>query len=850
MLNRHESRTNVLVVVLLIIFLNFIVLRNAWLSDDAYITFRTVENVLNGYGLVWNISERVQAYSHPLWMFLLVVFSNITRDLYYTTIALSLSLTILTVLILTFKIARTYVSALLALVILVLSRGFVDYSTSGLENVLTHLLLALFFWVYLKFDLSHKTLLLLSFIAALCTLNRMDTLLLVAPAIGYYLFQLRDVRAIITVFVGFLPFIIWELFSLVYYGFLFPNTAYAKLNLGISRLALMQQGMFYYLASLKRDPITLIGIILGTSVPFVLRDKKLLIIGAGIAAYLIYVVWIGGDFMMSRFFSAPLVCAVILTSQLPIKQMSFGLLLFMAALLGLTLTGGYPSTFSMDTDRTNVPTRESSGVADERLAYLDRELVNASRLTGQELRGSQNNSELSTILACGGLGVLGFTSSPNRHIIDVCALSDPLLARLPIIFVPNWRVGHYFRTVPEGYIASVDRNKNLLVDSQLAAYYDKLVLITRGDIWNLERLKTIVSFNLGQYDHLIDMTSYKYPYLSNLSYSDQVDNGPEFTNSFENNVSDFFGSMIPTLTEPQGLHIAFNDTRHDEFMELGTNINDYQIIYSLEDGTDHTQSVTTAYIDLAGSQFSVVQVPWEVQQKGYREIKILPQMLGEFSLAEMVLYSLDLDKANAPRLEQLLHLYLYSLAHGYGDLGEETLSLLNKTTPEQWQQLTMAELVALRELDYTNLHTHIDPILNIDLVLVDEHGEARVNVLGYDNQATKSDLPINQRLVSLLFEPASPLAYDYKIWFHVDETDQTKHYDRYPDEPTSGWDIGRAYTVQFPIEVSSPYEISFGFVVPDEGLHLYVDWPPEGDQDEYNVSKDSAWITLEEQPLE
>ena len=42
----------------------------AWVVDDAYITFRTVDNFVNGHGLTWNVAERVQAYSHPLWMFL------------------------------------------------------------------------------------------------------------------------------------------------------------------------------------------------------------------------------------------------------------------------------------------------------------------------------------------------------------------------------------------------------------------------------------------------------------------------------------------------------------------------------------------------------------------------------------------------------------------------------------------------------------------------------------------------------------------------------------------------------------------------------------------------------------
>ena len=37
-----------------------VVLRLGWMSDDAYISFRTVWNLVNGYGLTWNTDERVQ----------------------------------------------------------------------------------------------------------------------------------------------------------------------------------------------------------------------------------------------------------------------------------------------------------------------------------------------------------------------------------------------------------------------------------------------------------------------------------------------------------------------------------------------------------------------------------------------------------------------------------------------------------------------------------------------------------------------------------------------------------------------------------------------------------------------
>ena len=49
----------------------YIALISSWISDDAQITFRQILNFLNGDGIVFNFGERVQAFTHPLWFFLL-----------------------------------------------------------------------------------------------------------------------------------------------------------------------------------------------------------------------------------------------------------------------------------------------------------------------------------------------------------------------------------------------------------------------------------------------------------------------------------------------------------------------------------------------------------------------------------------------------------------------------------------------------------------------------------------------------------------------------------------------------------------------------------------------------------
>ena len=72
-------------------------------------------------------------------------FYAVTGDAYYTSIVLSLVLTLAALWILAYRIARTTEFGLLALLILMLNKAFVDFSTSGLENALTHFLLVVFF---------------------------------------------------------------------------------------------------------------------------------------------------------------------------------------------------------------------------------------------------------------------------------------------------------------------------------------------------------------------------------------------------------------------------------------------------------------------------------------------------------------------------------------------------------------------------------------------------------------------------------------------------------------------------------------------------------------------------------
>jgi arabinofuranosyltransferase len=515
--NRHDFRFGI---ALLVLVFTVLVIRNAWVSDDAYITFRTIENFTSGYGLTYNPYVRVQSFTHPLWMFLLsafyvpvksLLFPSASDGLYFLSLAVSIvSSAFMAFLLLTKVLKKDLASLTLFGSAIVLSRALMDYSTSGLENPLSHILLAFFLWKC--FD-DKPNILSLSFIAALIACNRLDLLLLVAPILVLVFWQQRDLwrKNILSLLIGFSPILLWEMFSLFYYGFPFPNTAYAKLNTGIENTLLVSQGIDYFLNSLYWDPVTLFVIGLAGFVAVLEKEKKSLFIYAGILLYLVYVVKIGGDFMSGRFFTAPFLFAAVVIS----RARSFSLQSRFAGAAVIVVLGvfSFRSTLFDSQLSQVVPGYElidRNGIADERLFYFHQSYNRGLVVDG--VRNTQAGSFYAgnrwiltgekSVSAGTNLGFRGYEAGPNVYFVDVFALVDPLLARLPINDKTQWRIGHFSRDLPRGYLDTLNSGQMRISNSNLALYYQKLSFVITGPLWSWDRLVEIWKFNTGQYDYL------------------------------------------------------------------------------------------------------------------------------------------------------------------------------------------------------------------------------------------------------------------------------------------------------------------------------------------------------------
>lgn len=480
---------------------------NGWVNDDAYILLRTVDNFIHGYGLRFNLAERVQAFTCPAWTLLLSAAVAVTREPYFTTVAVSLLVSALAAA----RLATAPFSVqgrLVALAALAVSQAYVDYSTSGLEGPLTHLVLAAFFTAYLAGRGGPRRLLGLTLLAALGMLNRLDLALLFLPALGDEVFRHpgRLRAAAPQVALGLLPLVAWEAFSVVYYGFPFPNTAYAKLNNEVPSLELAARGLQYLWISTRWDPLPLLMLAAAVATALRLRARPQVLAVVGAALYVAYTARIGGDFMVGRFLTPPLMVAAVVVASAPFTRRTFAAA---CAALVLLAVPGAPLTavrehVGSDLFGWRAPIG-AFGIEDERIYYFEaanvRRMLRADRSPVRMVWRDFGEEDArlhppGTPILVDSIGYRAYFGGRGLHYLDSYALVDPLLARLP----PRpggWRMGHFERWVPNGYLETLRTGQNQLEDPQIAALYERLALVTRGPLWSGRRWRAILELNLG-----------------------------------------------------------------------------------------------------------------------------------------------------------------------------------------------------------------------------------------------------------------------------------------------------------------------------------------------------------------
>lgn len=495
------------------------VLLGAWLCDDSYHAFVMSRNLVEGNGFVYNVGERVNAATNPLFALIIAAFYALHHNMFIVGIFSGVLFSGIAAAISLFIVLKDLKSGILFTALLLISRSFMSYTTSGLENPLLFALFALFIVLLNASSWERKSLrlFLLALVFSLVALTRMDTVLLLVPIVLYvFLWQTRTVSFGKRLFIGLAglsPFILWCLFSLFYYGFIFPNTAYIKLNTGFPQTDYLIRGLAYFVATLINDPIVILLPILYFILSLLRKSPAHIALSAGCLLYSTYIIWIGGDFMLGRHYTTPYFLSVLGVCQLypgfkkhPARLPSIlvALLLLNVGVYTADIGKQYLLFSELDVDALGLPT---TNVADERNSYFNHSSLMAYILSDGPSR-IQQTWGIPAVREGGALnfapGILVYYSYHHIPVFDSFALGDALLARLPAIHSDRWRIGHMVRQIPDGYSETVATGANCIQDPDLHAYYDHLRFVISGDLWDIDRISEIIKINSGAYDSLID----------------------------------------------------------------------------------------------------------------------------------------------------------------------------------------------------------------------------------------------------------------------------------------------------------------------------------------------------------
>jgi len=226
-------------------------------------------------------------------------------------------------------------------------------------------------------------------------------------------------------------------------------------------------------------------------------------LAAGIPLQVLYIVCVGGDFMAGRFLSPAFTLAAGVALA---AATEFAAARALAA--AIVVLAFYAAVLPHGPVRTLVSYRrqviDEDGIADEKGHYHFRSSLPlfllrrpdpfpSHRFVQEGLAFRARPERVS--VEC-NVGYFGYYAGPSKFVIDVCGLTDPLLARLPAHH--DFRIGHFERTVPEGYEeAALSGDARPLRDPALRAFYAELLEITRGEIFSRERMRAVFASQLA-----------------------------------------------------------------------------------------------------------------------------------------------------------------------------------------------------------------------------------------------------------------------------------------------------------------------------------------------------------------
>jgi hypothetical protein len=383
--------------------------RSRWLCDDIFITFRYADHILAGHGAVFNDGERVEGFTHPLWLALVTLWRLVGGAPEPFVIALGLAA--YAGVILACGLRRTAFP--LAAILLALNHDFRIWATSGLETMAFTLsvVLAVFALIDRRWRIAGVAL-------SVAVLLRPDGLVFCAVALVWAWFEKGRERAFVL-----LPLLVYGAYAawrLYYYGDLLPNPYYAK-SAGRSYWG---QGAFYVWSLVRIYWSSFLCLL---ALPVVRRRDVGLPLSFALAYLVLFVARVGGDFIYARF-----MIPVVPLLYVPVENVLKGRLAPIAAAAAAALLlfdnvrqdDGWAEGGHRHTDLV------ARGIVDE-YWYYTRDVggmnhIQQARVIGTALRRYQQDESM-TVLISGQNALAYYARFPVA--IEATGLTDRTIAR-------------------------------------------------------------------------------------------------------------------------------------------------------------------------------------------------------------------------------------------------------------------------------------------------------------------------------------------------------------------------------------------------------------------------------------
>ncbi len=292
-------------------------------SDDAYISFRYARNLADGIGPVWNRGDHVEGYSNFLWVALLAATRKLSLDTvdvarwsgFGLSVAAAAGACLLARKLLPGVPGR--LAGVVASLALASSGPWAVWAMAGLEGPLFATLLLAAALLHLRERERRAPV--SGAVWALVAMTRPDGILLFGISGAFKLADVasRQRHALrddepgatpanstgrgellrLTIWSAgfallFVPYFVWRL---SYYGWLFPNTYYAKVGSGLDQY---DRGLTYF-AQFSRDYGGPLLLLVPAAIAFTsIKRGPALYLGALVGVWMAYVVYIGGDSLL------------------------------------------------------------------------------------------------------------------------------------------------------------------------------------------------------------------------------------------------------------------------------------------------------------------------------------------------------------------------------------------------------------------------------------------------------------------------------------------------------------------------------------------------------------------------